>query len=112
VGHTPDNTTAELPPIVNGLSVDVEDWFQVGAFEEVIERGSWDSLVDRVERNVEEILALFAEADVKATFFTLGWVAQRHAKLIRRIAPSRQWAVGRRRGLVPGRRVRGSDRAR
>jgi polysaccharide deacetylase family protein (PEP-CTERM system associated) len=77
---------AGLPPVINGLSVDVEDWFQVGAFEEVIERGSWDSLVDRVERNVEEILALFAEAEVKATFFTLGWVAQRHAKLIRHIA--------------------------
>lgn len=86
MGHTPDTNAAELPPIVNGLSVDIEDWFQVGAFEEVIERGSWDSLVDRVERNVEEILALFDEAQVKATFFTLGWVAQRHAKLIRRIA--------------------------
>ncbi|HTM96797.1 MAG TPA: XrtA system polysaccharide deacetylase, partial [Croceibacterium sp.] len=59
---------------------------QVGAFEEVIERGSWDSLVDRVERNVEEILTLFDDAQVKATFFTLGWVAQRHAALIRRIA--------------------------
>jgi polysaccharide deacetylase family protein (PEP-CTERM system associated) len=90
VGHTPDINAAKLPApangVVNGLSVDVEDWFQVGAFEEVIERGSWDSLVDRVERNVEEILALFDEAQVKATFFTLGWVAQRHAKLIRRIA--------------------------
>jgi polysaccharide deacetylase family protein (PEP-CTERM system associated) len=86
VGHTTDNLAAGLPPVVNGLSVDVEDWFQVGAFEEVIERGSWDSLVDRVERNVEEILALFAEAEVKATFFTLGWVAQRHAKLIRHVA--------------------------
>ncbi len=86
MGHMPDNKTAELPPIVNGLSVDVEDWFQVGAFEEVIERGSWDSLVDRVERNVEEILTLFDDAQVKATFFTLGWVAQRHAALIRRIA--------------------------
>jgi len=86
VGHTPDINAAELPQVVNGLSVDVEDWFQVGAFEEVIERGAWDSLVDRVERNVEEILALFDEAEVKATFFTLGWVAQRHTKLIRRIA--------------------------
>lgn len=86
MGHTPDINAAELPQVVNGLSVDVEDWFQVGAFEEVIERGAWDSLVDRVERNVEEILALFDEADVKATFFTLGWVAQRHTKLIRRIA--------------------------
>ena len=48
-----------VPPIVNGLSVDVEDWFQVGAFEKVIERGAWDRLDLRVERNVDEILALF-----------------------------------------------------
>lgn len=71
---------------VNGLSVDVEDWFQVGAFEGVIERDSWNSLTDRVERNCDAILAMFAEADVKATFFTLGWVAQRHPALMRRIA--------------------------
>ncbi len=71
---------------INGLSVDVEDWFQVGAFEQVIERGSWDGLSDRVERNVEAILALFASAEVKATFFTLGWVAQRHPALMRQIA--------------------------
>lgn len=70
----------------NGLSVDVEDWFQVGAFENVIERSSWDSLEDRVERNCELILDLFAEAGVQATFFTLGWVAQRHGPLLRRIA--------------------------
>ncbi|MCB2061679.1 MAG: polysaccharide deacetylase family protein, partial [Novosphingobium sp.] len=70
----------------NGLSVDVEDWFQVGAFEHVIERGSWDSQIDRVERNCDEILQMFADADVKATFFTLGWVARRHPALIRRIA--------------------------
>ena len=72
--------------IVNGLSVDVEDWFQVGAFEKVIDRGDWDGLADRVERNVMAILELFAEAGVKATFFTLGWVAQRHPELMRRIA--------------------------
>ena len=72
--------------IANGLSVDVEDWFQVGAFEQVIARGSWDGLSDRVERNVEAILALFAAAEVKATFFTLGWVAQRHPALMRQIA--------------------------
>ena len=70
----------------NGLSVDVEDWFQVGAFEQVIERGSWDSLGLRVERNCEMILEMFAEADVHATFFTLGWVAKRHPELMRRIA--------------------------
>ena len=71
--------------IVNGLSVDVEDWFQVGAFERVIERDDWDRLRRRVERNSDAILDLFAEADVKATFFTLGWVAQRHPALMRRI---------------------------
>ena len=71
--------------MTNGLSVDVEDWFQVGAFENVIDRGSWDSLSDRVERNVERILDLFAACDVHGTFFTLGWVAERHGPLMRRI---------------------------
>lgn len=71
--------------LVNGLSVDVEDWFQVGAFENVIERDTWNSLGSRVERNCEAILEMFAAADVKATFFTLGWVAQRHGALMQRI---------------------------
>lgn len=71
---------------INGLSVDVEDWFQVGAFENVIAREDWPGLADRVERNVMEILGLFGEAGAKATFFTLGWVAQRHPALLRRIA--------------------------
>ena len=71
--------------IVNGLSVDVEDWFQVGAFERVIERDDWNSLADRVERNVHEILELFDAAEVSATFFALGWVARRHGGLMREI---------------------------
>ena len=71
--------------IVNGLSVDVEDWFQVGAFESVIERDDWNSLADRVERNVHAILDMFDEAQVKATFFALGWVAQRHGGLMNEI---------------------------
>jgi polysaccharide deacetylase family protein (PEP-CTERM system associated) len=71
--------------IVNGLSVDVEDWFQVGAFESVIERDDWNSLADRVERNVHTILDMFDEAQVRATFFALGWVAQRHGGLMREI---------------------------
>ena len=74
------------PRPVNGLSVDVEDWFQVGAFEGVIDRDSWDGLSGRVERNCDAILEMFDEADVKATFFTLGWVAQRQPALLRRIA--------------------------
>ena len=69
----------------NALSVDVEDWFQVGAFETVIARDAWEMLPRRVERNTDEVLALFDEAGVKATFFTLGWVAARHPALIRRI---------------------------
>ena len=78
----PDSDTR----IINGLSVDVEDWFQVGAFENVIERSDWDSLATRVENNVDRILDLFASADAKGTFFTLGWVAERHPGLIRKIA--------------------------
>lgn len=74
------------PLPANGLSVDVEDWFQVGAFEGVIRRDSWDGLADRVERNCDAILAIFADAGVHATFFTLGWVAARHPVLMRRIA--------------------------
>ena len=69
----------------NALSVDVEDWFQVGAFETVIDRKDWDSLECRVERNTDAVMALFDEAGVKATFFTLGWVAERYPALIRRI---------------------------
>ena len=70
----------------NALSVDVEDWFQVGAFETVISRADWETLPRRVEDNVLRVLDLFDEAAVKATFFTLGWVAARHPQLVRRIA--------------------------
>src|ERR1044072_5358635 len=70
----------------NALSVDVEDWFQVGAFETVIAREEWETLPRRVERNTDAVLALFEEAGVRATFFTLGWVAERHPALVRRIA--------------------------
>jgi peptidoglycan-N-acetylglucosamine deacetylase len=72
--------------MLNALSVDVEDWFQVGAFEGVIARDSWETLPRRVESNTDRVLALFEEAGVKATFFTLGWVAERHPALVRRIA--------------------------
>ena len=71
--------------MLNALSVDVEDWFQVGAFETVIDKADWDGLERRVESNSDAVLALFAEAGVRATFFTLGWVAERHPQLIRRI---------------------------
>ena len=72
--------------VLNGMSVDVEDWFQVGAFERVIARAEWDGLDRRVEANCDRVLALFDESGVKATFFTLGWVAERHPAMMRRIA--------------------------
>ncbi len=71
--------------ITNAMTVDVEDWFQVSAFEPHIDRDDWDRLPCRVEANVDRILALFDERDVKATFFTLGWVAERFPEVIRRI---------------------------
>lgn len=71
--------------IVNGLSVDVEDWFQVGAFEDTIAREDWDGLELRVGDNVARILDLFDEAGVKATFFTLGWIAERNRAAMRAI---------------------------
>lgn len=69
----------------NALSVDIEDWFQVGAFENSIRREDWDSLPSRVEANTDAVIDLFAAAGVKGTFFTLGWVAKRFPALIRRI---------------------------
>lgn len=70
----------------NALSVDVEDWFQVGAFERTIRRADWDGLAHRVEGNTDAVLDLFAQAGVTGTFFTLGWVAERYPALMRRIA--------------------------
>ncbi len=71
--------------MVNAMSVDVEDYFQVQAFADKVDRDAWESQESRVERNTEAVLALFAESGVTATFFTLGWVAERHPALIRRI---------------------------
>lgn len=71
--------------VVNAMTVDVEDYFQVSAFESNIGRGQWDALPHRVELNTNRILDLFDRYQVKATFFTLGWVAERYPELIRRI---------------------------
>jgi polysaccharide deacetylase family protein (PEP-CTERM system associated) len=75
---------ARLLPL-NALTVDVEDYFQVSAMAPHIDRGSWDRQPCRVERNVDRLLALFAERGAKATFFTLGWVAERYPQLVRAI---------------------------
>jgi polysaccharide deacetylase family protein (PEP-CTERM system associated) len=74
--------------IVNAMSVDVEDYFQVSAFENTINSKDWDRLPCRVEANTNCILELFEKHDVKATFFMLGWVAERYPGLVRRIVDS------------------------
>ena len=74
--------------LTNALTIDVEDYFQVSAFAPYIRRDGWDARECRVERNVDRILALLAERDVKATFFTLGWVAERYPQLVKRIVQS------------------------
>ena|SRR5665213_2605391 len=69
----------------NALTIDVEDYFQVEAFFDVIDRSSWDSFECRVERNIDLILELLSESKSHATFFTLGWIAERYPSMIRKI---------------------------
>ncbi|MBF0427934.1 MAG: DUF3473 domain-containing protein [Magnetococcales bacterium] len=71
--------------MLNALTVDVEDYFQVAAFESHIDGQQWDIYPQRLEENTQRILDLLARRGVHATFFVLGWVAQRYPVLIRRI---------------------------
>lgn len=71
---------------INAFSVDVEEWFQVGAFENTLSRDEWPNLESRVEQQTNDILELLASAGVTSTFFCLGWVAERNPQLIKRIA--------------------------
>ena len=73
------------PSITNALTIDVEDYFQVSAFAPYIARSDWERRECRVERNVQRILALLAERQIRATFFTLGWIAERYPALVRDI---------------------------
>lgn len=80
-------TTGAPGPIArcNAMTVDVEDYFQVQAFANQIDRTNWPSIPRRVEQNVDRLLAMFAERRVSATFFSLGWIGERHPALMRRI---------------------------
>lgn len=73
-------------PITNALTIDVEDYFQVSAFAPHIPRSDWNNRECRVERNVDRILGLLDDVETKATFFTLGWIAERYPQVVRRIA--------------------------
>ena len=78
--------TAAVEPMRNVLSIDVEDWYQVAALAPAVPRHAWPAQQPRVERNVERLLELLADRGLRATFFVLGWTAQRHPGLVRRIA--------------------------
>jgi polysaccharide deacetylase family protein (PEP-CTERM system associated) len=72
-------------PLTNALTIDVEDYFQVSAFAPHIDRADWDNRECRVEHNIDRILKLLDDKHTKATFFTLGWVAERYPQMVRRI---------------------------
>ncbi len=77
--------TMNTQSISNAMTIDVEDYFQVSAFENHIPRTAWDNMPCRVERNMERILNLLDEHQIKATFFTLGWIAERYPEMVRRM---------------------------
>ncbi len=89
--NAPPNVPTNPPPnpmtnpLTNALTIDVEDYFQVSAMAPYIQRSEWDSRECRIERNIDRILALLARHATQATFFTLGWVAQRYPQMVRRI---------------------------
>ena len=81
----PDHATPPAP-VRNALTIDVEDYFQVSAFAPHIARADWPRLECRVEANIERILALLARRRIHATFFTLGWIAERYPAMLLRVA--------------------------
>lgn len=83
---TPSVVAEDAAPIVNALTVDVEDYFQVSAFAPHIARDAWPTMECRVERNIDRVLELLHDARATATFFTLGWIAERYPAMTRRIA--------------------------
>jgi polysaccharide deacetylase family protein (PEP-CTERM system associated) len=77
---------AGADPIVNAMSIDVEDYFQVSAFDGLVPRSQWDSMESRVKANTLRLLEIFDEFKVRSTFFILGWVGRRHPDLVQAIA--------------------------
>jgi len=75
-----------MTPIVNAMTVDVEDYFQASAFDRVVSRADWHGCESRVVRNTHRLLTFFDEHRVRSTFFVLGWVAERFPELVREIA--------------------------
>ena len=88
------STTAGTPPgpepgrgaIVNAMTIDVEDYFHVSVFDGLVARHRWEQMESRVCANTDRLLAIFNESGVQATFFVLGWVAERFPHLVKAIA--------------------------
>ena len=80
------NQAAKADRIANALTIDVEDYFQVSAFAPHIERSAWEITPCRIERNIDRILDLLNQSGANATFFILGWLAQRYPRLVRDIS--------------------------
>lgn len=73
-------------PIVNAMSVDVEDYFHVSVFDGIVPRSAWATMESRVHANTVRLLDMFDEFEVRSTFFVLGWVGERHPDLVAEIA--------------------------
>ena len=78
-------SAANASAVVNALTIDVEDYFQVSAFAPYIARSTWEERPCRVEQNIDRILELLADGGAHATFFTLGWIAERYPQMVQRI---------------------------
>ncbi|MBU4400362.1 MAG: polysaccharide deacetylase family protein, partial [Planctomycetes bacterium] len=83
--HSPPKPRRDSTAILNAFTVDVEDYFQVSAFEKHIPRDQWDRWESRVSANTHRVLELLDRHCVRATFFVLGWNAERHPELVREI---------------------------
>ena len=84
--HTPRDKTRPSTHIVHAMTIDVEDYFHVAAFDKVVAPESWHTFPSRVEHNTYQLLDLFADRGVNATFFVLGWVAEKFPNIVREIA--------------------------
>src|SRR5258706_16276108 len=82
----PDPAPSTTPAKRHLLTVALEDYFQVGAFNRLIQQGQWYRFETRLEKNTERTLELLDRHQIKATFFVLGWIADRYPELIRKVA--------------------------
>jgi polysaccharide deacetylase family protein (PEP-CTERM system associated) len=83
--HRPEADAPAPAALLNALTIDVEDYYHVSGFEHCIDRSRWEAFDPRIEGSTRRVLEILAEAGVRATFFVLGWVAERHPGLVRAI---------------------------